>query len=206
MNAQRQDALRILAARGPMTSRELFDVMQDELGYWSQASSNDQQSIAVEALSKILSKMKSENLIYGTMTAQPKGRPVMVWSAPISNQQIDTTLISSQYDNPDDDAENDFGMMSETPAMPDDEHAEMSSDIAELNDDDAAIAYMREYSEVIGMRIIDNSKRIETSNGIEIMVMNAHASSDGCYLRGETVIRNKAQLAQIIGAIERMLP
>lgn len=199
MNAQQQDIIRLLTARGPMTSRELFDVMQDELGYWSQASSNDQQSIAVEALSKILSKMKSENLIYGTMTAQPKGRPVMVWSAPISNQQIDTTLISSQYDNPDDDAENDFGMMSETPATPDDEHSEMESDITELS------SFAVDLQPSSHLLIMTDSKRILSGDNCEMKLQRADNQIQIC-LSGDMVIYNRAELAQFIGAIERMLP
>lgn len=195
MNAQQQDALRILTSRGPMTSRALFDIMQDELGYWGYAGTHDQRQAAIEALSKILSKMKAENIIDGELTPQEKGRPVMLWSSsqPVVDKSdaTDSCAVHPPESHGDD---------------PIPQSAEMASDIAELDDDDFAIAHMRANSEVIGLRIIDSSKRIETSNGIEIMVMNAHAGSDGCYLRGETVIRNKAQLAQFIGAIESMLP
>lgn len=194
MNAQQQDALRILTSRGPMTSRALFDIMQDELGYWGYAGTHDQQQAAIETLSKILSKMKAQGIIEGELMPQEKGRPVMLWSSQPVVDKSDAT--ESWTVHPPESHEDD--LISQT--------AEMASDIAELDDDDFAIAHMKANSEVIGLRIIDSSKRIETSNGIEIMVMNAHAGSDGCYLRGETVIRNKAQLAQFIGAIERMLP
>lgn len=188
MNAQQQDIIRLLTARGPMTSRELFDVMQDELGYYGFAANHDQIQRAVESLSKILSKMKAENLINGSMTAQPKGRPVMVWSEPKGDG-----YIAGVDEIPDDE-------------NPDDEHAEMESDITELqsmDDDSRAIEYMKELDG--GLQVLNTASVIRSSNGIEIITMKIYAS-DSCYLNGEAVIRNRAELAQFIGAIERMLP
>lgn len=187
MNAQQQDIIRLLTSRGPMTSRELFDIMQDELGYWGSVYKHDQQK-AVESLSKILSKMKAEILIYGEMTAQPKGRPVMVWSAPPSAGYI------AGVDEIPEDEKSDY------------EHAEMESDITELqsmDDDSRAIEYMKELDG--GFQVLNTASVIRSTNGIEIITMKIYAS-DACYLNGEAVIRNRAELAQFIGAIERMLP
>ena len=188
MNAQQQDIIRLLTARGPMTSRELFDVMQDELGYWSQASSHDQQSIAVESLSKVLSKMKAENLIYGSMTAQPKGRPVMAWSA----WEADG-YTSGVGDVPDDE-------------NPDDEHAEMTSYINEppIDDDSIEVEYMKKLDP--SFKVINNIAVVRSSKGLESVTMGINFLNDACCLNGEAVIRNRAELAQFIGAIERMLP
>lgn len=225
MNAQQQDALRLLTARGPMTSRELFDVMQDELGYWSQASTHDQQSAAIEALSKILSKMKTANLLYGYMCPQAKGRPVMVWSASITEKsdgeiyaessarhapQELHDMAKSMFENgfagpPDDDD----STVKDSLTVHDDhisQSAEMVSDRIELqsmDDDSRAIEYMKELDG--GLQVLNTASVIRSSNGIEIITMKIYAS-DACYLNGEAVIRNRAELAQFIGAIERMLP
>lgn len=203
MNAQQQDALRILTSRGPMTSRALFDIMQDELGYWSQAGTHDQQQAAIEALSKILSKLKAQGIIDGELTPQEKGRAVMTWSVPISNQHIDTSLISGQYDHP----ENDFGMMPEKPATTDDDPisnpAEMASDITELSAsvDDFAID-LQSSSHLL---ILTDSKRILSGDNCEMKVQRATNQLHVC-LSGNLELHSRAELAQFIGAIERMLP
>lgn len=139
MNAQQQDILRLLTSRGPMTSRALFDIMQDELGYYGFAANHDQIQRAVELLSKILSKMKAENLIDGSMQPQTKGRPVMFWDAPITEKSDGEIYAesSARHTPPElhDMAQSVIGNLTSPGYISDNKHSEMASDVAELDID-----------------------------------------------------------------------
>ena len=188
MNAQQQDIIRLLTSRGPMTSRELFDVMQDELGYWSQASTHDQIQRGIESLSKILSKMKAENMITGEMTDQPKGRPVMFWSTHTSDG-----YIAGVDEIPEDDPENDFGMMTETPDIPDDERPEMESDVAEIADSPRKTLFTH----------IPISRKMRDQEGNTIYL---ERMDDGLFINGNILVKNYDEYKEFIVAIYRMLP
>lgn len=198
MNAQQQDIIRLLTARGPMTSRLLFDFMQDELGYWSQASTHDQIQRGIESLSKILSKMKTENLINGEMTAQGKGRPVMVWSAPITEKSDGEIYAETSARH----APQELHDMAKSMTVHDDhisKSAEMESDIAELS------SFAVDIQPSSHLLIMTDTKRILSGDNCVMNLKRAPNQLHVC-LRGDMEIHNRAELAQFIGAIERMLP
>lgn len=214
MNAQRQDILNILQSRGPLYTRELFDVMQDTYGYWG----NVEAAKGCECLSKVLWDMKSKGQLHSRKENTNEG-PKSQWglydfaelgksdgeiysassalhapkelhdAAKSAAQHIDTSLISSQYDNPDDDHIS--------------QSAEMVSDITELSAkvDDFAID-LQPSSHLL---IMTDSKRILSGNNCEMKVQRATNQLHVC-LSGDLEIHNRSELAQFIGAIERMLP
>ena len=186
MNAQQQDILRLLSNRGPMTSRELFDVMQDELGYYSQASTHDQRQAAVESLSKILSKMKAEGIIDGEMTPQEKGRPIMRWSA--INQVSETAMTAHPP--------------SDVLYVPYAYDSEMASDVVELE---------KTYTDPVSneCKFTIEHAMIVIKSGTRIPQRLAHITPEfggTVKIDGVVYIKTRDELAQFIGAIERMLP
>ena len=193
MNAQQQDILRLLSNRGPMTSRELFDVMQDELGYYSQASTHDQRQAAVESLSKILSKLKAEGIIDGEMTPQEKGRPFMRWSAIKSGQKpISETAMTLHPPSQ-------LGI-NHVPYT--DDHAEMTSYVVEL-----AQTHTDAVSNECKFTI--EHAMIVVKSGTRIPQRLAHITPEfggTVKIDGVVYIKTRDELAQFIGAIERMLP
>lgn len=214
MNAQQQDIIRIIDSRGPMTSRQLFDVMQDELGYYGNASTHDQRQGAVEALSKILSKLKASGLLTGDMTPKEKGRPVIMWDTPryVMTEATHNAFVTEYLDirpvSPDH-PETAFGIMPPTGVNTEDEHEEMASDLAEISQEQPADYVVnhdigrRETSE---LHISINSITI-TSEGDEmaLWIKDHDHARQHLYMDGTMTIRNKHELTQFIGAIELIL-
>lgn len=81
MNSFQTDILAILK-RKPLLAREVFDILQDEKGYYPMAISKEERRKAIDKVTKTMHYLKEWGHIHGEEKQMENSLPLMVYSLP----------------------------------------------------------------------------------------------------------------------------